>query len=385
MLDLDLTADEVPIGTNIKVIGVGGAGGNAVNTMIENNLSGVEFIAANTDLINLKNSKSKIKLQLGKQTTKGLGTGANPEIGKKSAEESREEIREYLENTDLLFIAAGMGGGTGTGASPVIAQIAKDMEILTVAIVNRPFSYEGRNRLHNAEKGIKELTELVDSIMVIPNDKIYEEYPSLTVKEAFNKANLILLDAAKGITEIINSSGHINVDFADVKTVMANRGLSMIGIGIGEGENRAAEAVEKAMNNPLLTDVELSNAKGILINITAGEDFRMSEFKEISQKIAEKTGDQGEFFVGLVNSDDMEDKIKITLIATGLNGEPSIDFESEMPDFPTVKDEEEELGEVAEKIKLADSMELDKKDEKKKNDKNNLQMEIPAFLRKFSN
>jgi cell division protein FtsZ len=278
-----------------------------------------------------------------------------------------------------------MGGGTGTGASPVIAQIAKDMEILTVAIVNRPFSYEGRNRLHNAEKGIKELTELVDSIMVIPNDKIYEEYPSLTVKEAFNKANLILLDAAKGITEIINSSGHINVDFADVKTVMANRGLSMIGIGIGEGENRAAEAVEKAMNNPLLTDVELSNAKGILINITAGEDFRMSEFKEISQKIAEKTGDQGEFFVGLVNSDDMEDKIKITLIATGLNGEPSIDFESEMPDFPTVKDEEEELGEVAEKIKLADSMELDKKDEKKKNDKNNLQMEIPAFLRKFSN
>lgn len=385
MLDLDLTADEVPIGTNIKVIGVGGAGGNAVNTMIENNLSGVEFIAANTDLINLKNSKSKIKLQLGKQTTKGLGTGANPEIGKKSAEESREEIREYLENTDLLFIAAGMGGGTGTGASPVIAQIAKDMEILTVAIVNRPFSYEGRNRLHNAEKGIKELTELVDSIMVIPNDKIYEEYPSLTVKEAFNKANLILLDAAKGITEIINSSGHINVDFADVKTVMANRGLSMIGIGIGEGENRAAEAVEKAMNNPLLTDVELSNAKGILINITAGEDFRMSEFKEISQKIAEKTGDQGEFFVGLVNADDMEDKIKITLIATGLNGEPSIDFESEMPDFPTVKDEEEELGEVAEKIKLADSMELDKKDEKKKNDKNNLQMEIPAFLRKFSN
>ncbi|MDN5353739.1 MAG: cell division protein FtsZ [Candidatus Cloacimonadota bacterium] len=385
MLDLDLTADEVPIGTNIKVIGVGGAGGNAVNTMIENNLSGVEFIAANTDLINLKNSKSKIKLQLGKQTTKGLGTGANPEIGKKSAEESSEEIREYLENTDLLFIAAGMGGGTGTGASPVIAQIAKDMEILTVAIVNRPFSYEGRNRLHNAEKGIKELTELVDSIMVIPNDKIYEEYPSLTVKEAFNKANLILLDAAKGITEIINSSGHINVDFADVKTVMANRGLSMIGIGIGEGENRAAEAVEKAMNNPLLTDVELSNAKGILINITAGEDFRMSEFKEISQKIAEKTGDQGEFFVGLVNSDDMEDKIKITLIATGLNGEPSIDFESEMPDFPTVKDEEEELGEVAEKIKLADSMELDKKDEKKKNDKNNLQMEIPAFLRKFSN
>jgi cell division protein FtsZ len=385
MLDLDLTADEVPIGTNIKVIGVGGAGGNAVNTMIENNLSGVEFIAANTDLINLKNSKSKIKLQLGKQTTKGLGTGANPEIGKKSAEESSEEIREYLENTDLLFIAAGMGGGTGTGASPVIAQIAKDMEILTVAIVNRPFSYEGRNRLHNAEKGIKELTELVDSIMVIPNDKIYEEYPSLTVKEAFNKANLILLDAAKGITEIINSSGHINVDFADVKTVMANRGLSMIGIGIGEGENRAAEAVEKAMNNPLLTDVELSNAKGILINITAGEDFRMSEFKEISQKIAEKTGDQGEFFVGLVNADDMEDKIKITLIATGLNGEPSIDFESEMPDFPTVKDEEEELGEVAEKIKLADSMELDKKDEKKKNDKNNLQMEIPAFLRKFSN
>jgi len=385
MLDLDLTADEVPIGTNIKVIGVGGAGGNAVNTMIENNLSGVEFIAANTDLINLKNSKSKIKLQLGKQTTKGLGTGANPEIGKKSAEESREEIREYLENTDLLFIAAGMGGGTGTGASPVIAQIAKDMEILTVAIVNRPFSYEGRNRLHNAEKGIKELTELVDSIMVIPNDKIYEEYPSLTVKEAFNKANLILLDAAKGITEIINSSGHINVDFADVKTVMANRGLSMIGIGIGEGENRAAEAVEKAMNNPLLTDVELNNAKGILINITAGEDFRMSEFKEISQKIAEKTGDQGEFFVGLVNADDMEDKIKITLIATGLNGEPSIDFESEMPDFPTVKDEEEELGEVAEKIKLADSMELDKKDEKKKNDKNNLQMEIPAFLRKFSN
>jgi cell division protein FtsZ len=385
MLDLDLTADEVPIGTNIKVIGVGGAGGNAVNTMIENGLSGVEFIVANTDLINLKNSKSKIKLQLGKQATKGLGTGAKPEIGKKSAEESQEEIREHLENTDLLFIAAGMGGGTGTGASPVIAQIAKDMEILTVAIVNRPFSYEGRNRLHNADKGIKELTELVDSIMVIPNDKIHEEYPSLTVKEAFNKANLILLDAAKGITEIINNSGHINVDFADVKTVMANRGLSMIGIGIGEGENRAIEAAEKAMNNPLLADVELSNAKGILINITAGEDFRMNEFKEISQKIAEKTGDQGEFFVGLVNSVDMEDKIKISLIATGLDGEPSMEFESEMPDFTSSKDEEEELSKVTKQIQMADSMDLDKKEEKKGDDKGNQQMEIPAFLRKFSN
>jgi cell division protein FtsZ len=221
--------------------------------------------------------------------------------------------------------------------------------------------------------------------MVIPNDKIHEEYPSLTVKEAFNKANLILLDAAKGITEIINNSGHINVDFADVKTVMANRGLSMIGIGIGEGENRAIEAAEKAMNNPLLADVELSNAKGILINITAGEDFRMNEFKEISQKIAEKTGDQGEFFVGLVNSVDMEDKIKISLIATGLDGEPSMEFESEMPDFTSSKDEEEELSKVTKQIQMADSMDLDKKEEKKGDDKGNLQMEIPAFLRKFSN
>ncbi|MCK4694669.1 MAG: cell division protein FtsZ, partial [Candidatus Cloacimonetes bacterium] len=288
MLELDLASDETPFGTNIKIIGVGGAGGNAINTMIENALQGVEFIAANTDISDLKKSNAKIKLQLGKETTKGLGSGANPEIGRKAAEESREEIRRNLKDANMIFIAAGMGGGTGTGAAPIIAYLAKEMEILTIGIVSRPFKGEGHKRIATAEQGIKKLRDIVDTLIVIPNEKLKEIYPDMTVIDAFKKADNILYEAAKAVSDIIHSSGYIKVDFADVKTVMANRGFALMGSATAEGDNRAINSVQKALNNPLLSEVKIENSPGILINITAGKDFKMDEFEIITGEIGKK-------------------------------------------------------------------------------------------------
>ncbi len=289
MLELDLEKDEIPFGTNIKIIGVGGAGGNAINTMIDNSLTGVQFIAANTDITDLKKSKAKLKLQLGKETTKGLGAGANPETGRKSADESRDEIRKQLSGTDLLFIAAGMGGGTGTGASPVIAALAREMNILTIGIVNRPFSSEGKKRMENANSGILKLRDLVDTLIVVPNDKLKDLYPDMTVINAFKRADNVLYEAAKAVSDIINSSGYIKVDYADVSTVMANRGFALMGSAIGEGDERAQIAIHNALNNPLLTDVKIENCPGFLVNITAGKDFKMDEFEIISEAIRKKT------------------------------------------------------------------------------------------------
>jgi len=384
MLELDLNQDEIPFGTNIKIIGVGGAGGNAINTMIEYDLQGVEFIVANTNILDLKKSQAKIKLQLGKEVTKGLGAGANPEIGRKAAEESREDIKRLLKDTDLIFIAAGMGGGTGTGATPVIAQMAREMGILTIGIVNRPFIREGKKRTVNAEKGIKKLKEQVDTLIVVPNEKLKDIFPNMTVIEAFKKADNVLYEAAKAISDIIHFSGYINVDFADVKTVMTNHGLALMGTGIGDGDNRASDATNTALNNPLLADISVVNAKGILINITAGKDFKIDEFENIIKEITQKTGDEGDIINGLIFDETMGGKIKVTLIATGLDTPGTSVYERESI-IQENTEGGEDIGKTLERIRVSDSMNLNKEQENTTKEFPGKQMEIPAFLRKFSN
>jgi len=384
MLELDLNQDEIPFGTHIKIIGVGGAGGNAINTMIEYDLAGLEFIAANTNIMDLKRSKAKIKLQLGKEATKGLGAGANPEIGRKAAEESREDIKNYIKGADMLFIAAGMGGGTGTGATPIIASLAREMGILTIGIVNRPFIGEGKKRTVNAEKGIKKLRENVDTLIVVPNEKLKEIYPDMTVIEAFKKADNVLYEAAKAVSEIIHYSGYMNVDFADVQTVMVNRGLALMGTGVCDGDDRAAKAANLAMNNPLLSDIHIENAKGILINITAGNDFRMDEFEVITQEIVKKAGEDGDIITGIIFNESMEGKIKVTLIATGLDTPGTTVYERESI-ISEKADDSEDINKTLLRIRSSGSMSLDKKQDTETNELPGKQMEIPAFLRKFSN
>ncbi len=385
MLELDLSQEETPFGTNIKIIGVGGAGGNAINAMIRNNLTGVEFIVANTDISDLKKSRAKLKLQLGKETTKGLGAGANPEVGKKSAEESREEIRHSLKGADMVFVAAGMGGGTGTGAAPVVAALAKEMNILTIGIVNRPFIGEGKKRIINAEAGIKQLREIVDTLIVIPNEKLKELYKDMTVIDAFSRADNVLYEAAKAVSDIINSSGYIKVDFADVRTIMANKGFALMGSGIAQGENRAIKAVQEAIANPLLTDVKMENCPGILINITAGRDFKMDEFEIITTEIGSKAGENGDIITGIIFDEELEGKIKVTLIATGLSAPSATIYEIESIRH-TPENKQEELSEMLKRIRTNDKSE--KKQETTRTQKKtegSLQMDIPAFMRKFSN
>ena len=384
MLELDLNQDEIPFGTRIKIIGVGGAGGNAVNTMIDYDLQGVEFIVANTNILDLKRSKAKIRLQLGKEVTKGLGAGANPDVGRKAAEESREDIKRILKDTDLLFIAAGMGGGTGTGATPVIAQLAREMGILSIGIVNRPFIREGKKRTVNAEKGINKLKEQVDTLIVVPNEKLKEIFPDMTVIEAFKKADNVLYNAAKAISDIIHFSGYMNVDFADVKTVMINHGLAYMGTGIGDGDNRAVDATSVAINNPLLADIPVENAKGILVNITAGKDFKIDEFEIIANEIMKKTGDDGEMITGIIFDDAMKGKIKVTIIVTGLDNQTTSVYERESI-IQAKSDDSEDIGNTLQRIRESGSMTLQKQHENTTKEFPGKQMEIPAFLRKFSN
>ncbi|MEA2097099.1 MAG: cell division protein FtsZ [Candidatus Cloacimonadota bacterium] len=384
MLELDLNHDEIPFGTHIKIIGVGGAGGNAIGTMIGYNLHGLEFVVANTNIIDLKKSKAKVKLQLGRELTKGLGAGANPDKGRKAAEESREDIKNNLKGTDLLFIAAGMGGGTGTGATPVIAALAREMGILTIGIVSRPFKSEGKKRMINAENGIKKLRENVDTLIVIPNEKLTEIFPDMTVIDAFTKADNILYEAAKAISDIIHFSGYMNVDFADVQTVMKNRGLAMMGSGEGDGDQRAVDAAQKAMNNPLLSDILIENAKGVLINITAGKDFKMDEFELITNEIVKQTGDDGDIITGIIIDDAMEGKIKVTLITTGLDTPNTTVYERETI-IHDKEDDSEDIGRTLQRIRNSDSLNLNRRTDEKNSVFPDKQMEIPAFLRKFSN
>jgi len=309
---------------SIKVIGVGGGGGNAVQHMLENNVEGVEFICANTDSQALDGSGVKSLLQLGNALTKGLGAGANPEVGREAALEDRERIKELIGGTDMLFITAGMGGGTGTGAAPVVAEMAKEMGILTVAVVTKPFPFEGPKRMKSAEEGITELSKHVDSIITIPNAKLLTALGKKTsLLDAFKAANDVLLGAVQGIAELITRPGLINVDFADVKTVMSEMGMSMMGTGIASGDERATKAANAAISSPLLDDINLKGAKGILVNITAGLDMGIHEFEEVGAAVREFAHDDATVVVGTVIDPEMSDEIRVTLVATGLDPQGS--------------------------------------------------------------
>ena len=313
--------DNVPQNAVIKVVGVGGGGGNAVKHMIACNVDGVDFICANTDAQALTNVSSKTVLQLGTTITKGLGAGANPEIGRQSAMEDRDRIAEALQGADMVFITAGMGGGTGTGAAPVVAQVAKELGILTVAVVTKPFPFEGKKRMAVALEGMKELRQHVDSLITIPNEKLLPVLGKNTsLLDAFKAANDVLLGAVQGIADLIIRPGMINVDFADVRTVMSEMGMAMMGSGVATGENRAREAAEAAIRSPLLEDVNLQGARGILVNITAGLDLSLGEFNDVGDTIEEFASENATVVVGTVIDPDMVDELRVTVVATGLDG-----------------------------------------------------------------
>jgi cell division protein FtsZ len=314
--------DNVPQSAVIKVIGVGGGGGNAVKHMITNNVDGVDFICANTDAQALADVATKTVLQLGGEVTKGLGAGANPAVGRQAAMDDRERIAEVLDGADMVFITAGMGGGTGTGAAPVVAEVAREVGILTVAVVTKPFPFEGRKRMRIADEGLKELGEHVDSLITIPNEKLLSVLGKTTsLLDAFKAANDVLLGAVQGIADLIIRPGMINVDFADVKTVMSEMGMAMMGTGTATGDNRAQEAAEAAIRSPLLEDVNLQGARGILVNITAGLDLSLGEFTDVGDTVEDFASDNATVVVGTVIDADMSDEIRVTVVATGLGDE----------------------------------------------------------------
>ena len=313
----------------IKVIGVGGAGGNAINNMIASHLQGVKFIAANTDGQALEMSMAPVKIQMGEQLTQGLGAGANPQIGRDAALESEEAIREALADSHMVFITAGFGGGTGTGAAPVIAEICKDLGALTVAVITKPFSFEGKKRTKLAEDGIDTLKKVVDTAISIPNDRLRGLAPKKAkLTDMFLKADEILLHSVKGITDLIMMPGLVNLDFADVRTTMSRAGMAIMGIGISSGENRAVEAAERAMSHPLLEDVPIAGAKGVLMNITSNSDMEFEEVAEASERIHDEVGDDADIFWGTSIDDSLGDEMRVTVIATGIGAEPEV----QMPD-----------------------------------------------------
>lgn len=320
----------------IKVIGIGGGGGNAVKHMIANEVEGVEFICANTDAQALKDVDAHRVLQLGSTMTKGLGAGANPEVGRQAAMEDRERIAEVLHGADMVFITAGMGGGTGTGGTPVVAEVARELGILTVAVVTKPFSFEGKKRLRVAEEGIADLQDRVDSLITIPNEKLLQVLGRDTsLLDAFKSANNVLLGAVQGIADLIIRPGMINVDFADVRTVMSEMGMAMMGTGRAVGENRAREAAEAAIHSPLLEDVNLEGARGILVNITAGIDLGLGEFSEVGDTVEEFASGDATVVVGTVIDPQMTDEIRVTVVATGLNNPAIATGGLDKPEVPT--------------------------------------------------
>ncbi len=327
--------EETPIrNARMKVIGVGGAGGNAVNRMVDEDLEGVEFISANTDAQALKGSRAQITLQLGKKLTRGLGAGARPEIGRQAISESADEVRKALDGADLVFVTCGMGGGTGTGAAPIIGEIARELGALAIAIVTRPFSFEGKKRMRQAEQGLAELRRTVDTMIVVPNDRILAVVPKGTsFREALKKADEVLLHATQGISDLIRVSGEVNVDFADVRTIMASRGPALMGSGFGEGDNRAQEAAQEAISSPLLDSVSIAGAKGVLINITGGMDLAIDEVTEISTIIQEEAGDEAEIIFGAVHDPTLEGQVRVTVIATGFHVQDEFAEDVIRPDF----------------------------------------------------
>ena len=303
----------------IKVIGIGGGGGNAVGHMMASGIEGVDFICANTDAQALKSAQVKTGIQIGCNITKGLGAGANPEIGRQAAMEDRDRIQEVVEGSDMLFITAGLGGGTGTGAAPVIAQLAKELGVLTVAVVTKPFLMEGIKRMQIADQGIAELGRYVDSLITIPNEKLLTVLgPDTTLLDAFRTANEVLQGAVQGIADLITRSGLINVDFADVRTVMSEMGMAMMGTGVANGDNRAREAAEAAISSPLLEDINLDGANGILVNVTAGRDLSIGEFQEVGEMVKDRASVDATVVVGTVIDDDMANELRVTVVATGL-------------------------------------------------------------------
>ena len=314
----------------IKVIGVGGGGGNAVGHMVDTGIEGVDFICANTDSQALKGSRVRTSLQIGCNITKGLGAGSDPDIGRQAAMEDRDRIHEVIEGADMLFITAGMGGGTGTGAAPIVAQVAKELGILTVAVVTKPFLMEGGKRMQIADHGIGELGKYVDSLITIPNEKLLTVLGGeTTLLDAFRSANQVLQGAVQGIAELITRPGLINVDFADVRTVMSEMGMAMMGTGVSQGEDRAREAAESAVSSPLLEDINLAGANGILVNVTAGMDLSIGEFQEVGATVKEFASDDATVVVGTVLDPEMTDRIRVTVVATGL-GQQAANAESPM-------------------------------------------------------
>ena len=328
MFEFDETIEQSAV---IKVIGVGGGGGNAVNTMIDGNIHKVDFIVANTDAQVLRTSKAPVKLQIGRQLTKGLGAGSKPEVGKEAAIEDREQLTASLKGADLVFIAAGMGGGTGTGAAPVIAEAARESGALTVGVVTKPFTYEGKARAELAELGINDLKRHVDSLIIIPNDRLISlAGKNMSLFDAFKPSDDVLRQAVQGIAELITSTGLMNLDFADVKTVMSVRGMAMMGIGTGTGENRAADAVNAAISSPLLEDNDISGAKGVLVNITGSASMTMDDYNTVNRIVHEKVHEDASIKIGVVRDDDLGETIKVTVIATGFGDRFDSDRAREM-------------------------------------------------------
>ena len=373
----------------IKVIGVGGCGGNAIDYMIEKNVMGVDFICANTDLQALQKSQASTIVQIGEMLTQGLGAGSRPDTGKQAAIDDKEKIVEAIDGADMLFITAGMGGGTGTGATPVIAQIAKELGILTVAVVTKPFEFEGR-RTQVAKDGIDELVNYVDSLITIPNEKLMGVLgDEVTFVDAFGAANEVLYSAVLGIAEIINNPGMINVDFADVRTVMSEMGMAMIGSGFAEGSDRAEIAAKSAVACPLLEDVNLNNAKGILVNISTSKDFKMKEYFEIMDIIKQYASENATIIVGNVIDESMANSIRVTMVATGLTGSYQIDEKNEniMQSF-VYDDKDKSNNEPEDENNSEDDQSLNVLADNSKNNNqtfssdNDDEYDIPAFLRK---
>ena len=328
--------EQSQLNARIKVIGIGGGGGNAVNTMIGAKLSGVDFMVANTDAQSLEASQAPIRIQLGSQVTKGLGAGANPEIGRRAALEDQEKIKEYLAGSDMIFITAGMGGGTGTGGAPVVARMAREVGALTVGVVTKPFIFEGKKRMRQAEDGIEELKQSVDTLIVIPNQRLLSiAAKTTTMLEAFHKADDVLLQAVRGISDLIITPGLINLDFADVRTVMAEMGLALMGAASAAGENRAVEAAQKAISSPLLEDISIQGARGVLINITGGADLCLHEVNEAASMIQEEAHDDANIIFGAVIDENLTDEIRITVIATGF-GEAKEEHKPAPANVPSV-------------------------------------------------
>lgn len=374
MMEFDVDMEQF---AKIKVIGVGGGGNNAVNRMIEGNLSGVDFVAINTDKQALQTSDAEYKIQIGEKLTKGLGAGADPKIGTKAAEESRDEIFEALQGNDMIFLTAGMGGGTGTGAMPVVAEIAKELGVLTVGVVTKPFGFEGRTRMKNALSGIEALRKNVDTLVTIPNDRLLQiAGKNTSIIEAFNIADDVLKQGVKGIADLITVPGEINLDFSDVKTIMSDSGLAHMGIGTAEGEDRAVEAAKKAIHSPLL-ETTINGAKGVLINITAGPSLGLFEANAAATVVHDAVDEDANVIFGAVIDEDMKDMIKVTVIATGFSSENRHEDEEK---FDLKKKTKVETNKTITQNKETTVSKKEESQKSKSKDKNDF--DIPTFLRK---